>query len=156
MRFRIGWFFAVAATAALLLGILPRSTHHAPPPIPPSIVSSPVVAPAGDSSGVRAGAPSEAGFGSRERLLEHYRKHGHEFGTVSAGEYLRLARELRDRSPGGAVLQAVRSDGAVTRFDRESGAFLAFERDGTIHTFFKPHDGEAYFRRQLARRGESR
>jgi hypothetical protein len=30
-------------------------------------------------------------------------------------------------------------------------AFLAVNRDGTIRTFFKPNDGEAYFRRQASR-----
>lgn len=69
-------------------------------------------------------------------------------------EYLHLAQSLRDRPAGGAVLEAVRGDGVVTRFDRASGAFLACDPDGTIRTFFKPHDGEAYFRRQLARTHE--
>ena len=30
---------------------------------------------------------------------------------------------------------------------------IAFNRDGTIRTFFKPNDGERYYRRQ-AERGE--
>jgi pyocin large subunit-like protein len=63
-----------------------------------------------------------------------------------------MAQELRDRPIDGSVLEAARSDGVVTRFDRASGAFLAFNRDRTIRTFFKPNDGEAYFRRQLNRR----
>jgi pyocin large subunit-like protein len=62
-----------------------------------------------------------------------------------------MARALRDRPPGPGVLEAARADGVVTRFDRESGAFIAFEPDGTIRTFFKPRDGEAYFRRQRDR-----
>jgi len=41
----------------------------------------------------------------------------------------------------------------VTRFDRTSGAFLAFNSDGVIRTFFKPNDGERYFRRQAERDG---
>jgi hypothetical protein len=49
------------------------------------------------------------------------------------------------------VLEAVRTDGVVTRFDRASGAFLAFDRDLTIKTFFRPYDGERYYTRQLAR-----
>jgi pyocin large subunit-like protein len=43
------------------------------------------------------------------------------------------------------------SDGVVSRFDRRSGAFLAFDSDGTIRTFFRPNDGESYFRRQARR-----
>jgi len=92
-----------------------------------------------------------AGFRSEARLREHYDKHGREFDAGSAREYLAMARALRDRPPGPGLLEAARADGVVTRFDRESGAFIAFDADGTIRTFFKPRDGEAYFRRQRDR-----
>ena len=84
--------------------------------------------------------------------MEHYEKHAHEFGSVTIHEYLRMAQELRDRKADDTVIEAVRDDGVVTRYDRKSGAFLAFNPDRTIRTFFKPTDGEAYFRRQLRRR----
>ena len=35
--------------------------------------------------------------------------------------------------------------------ERTSGAFIALNADGTIRTFFKPNNGEAYFRRQSTR-----
>ena len=82
---------------------------------------------------------------------EHFAKHGAEFGNISEDEYLRAAQELRDRTVGGDVLEIVRDDGTVSRFDRSSGAFIAFNRDGTIRTFFKPNDGERYFQRQAQR-----
>jgi len=91
------------------------------------------------------------GFRSHERLVEHFRKHGREFGAVSQDEYLRRAQELRDRPAGGDVLESVRADGVITRFDRSSGAFLAVNQDGTIRTFFRPNLGETYFQRQLTR-----
>jgi hypothetical protein len=95
---------------------------------------------------------AEIGFESPERLLEHFEKHGAEFGAATADGYLLLAQALRDRGVGGPVLEARRSDGVTTRFDRGSGAFIAFDSDGTIRTFFKPNDGENYFWRQLGRR----
>lgn len=96
------------------------------------------------------------GFRDAGHLHEHYQKHGAEFGRISEAEYLRLAQELRDRPAGDDILEAVRADGVITRFDRKGGAFLAFDRDRTIRTFFHPNDGERYFRRQLARgRSES-
>jgi pyocin large subunit-like protein len=91
------------------------------------------------------------GFRTKRKLDEHYDKHGREFGSITKEEYLRLAQELRDASAGGDILEASRDDGTTSRFDRRSGAFLAFEHDLTIRTFFKPNDGEAYFRRQLKR-----
>ena len=94
----------------------------------------------------------DVGFASRQKLVDHYRKHGREFGAVTMEQYLRKAQELRDRPSGGAILETTRPDGAVTRFDRESGDFIAFNRDGVIRTYFRPADGEAYYRRQLGRR----
>jgi pyocin large subunit-like protein len=97
---------------------------------------------------------AEIGFRDRSHLAEHYAKHGAEFGGISRDEYLRAAQTLRDRPAGGDILESVRADGVVTRFDRASGAFLACDPDGVIRTFFRPNDGEAYFQRQL-RRGHS-
>lgn len=94
---------------------------------------------------------SDIGFATRRKFLDHYEKHGHEFGAIRREEYLRRAQELRDRPVTESVLESVRRDGVVTRFDKTSGAFLAFDADLTIRTFFKPNDGENYFRRQSKR-----
>jgi hypothetical protein len=91
------------------------------------------------------------GFRSRKQFDEHFAKHGREFGAVSQLEYLYEAQQLRDAPVGGDVEEIVRSDGSSSRFDRKSGAFLAFNSDGTIRTFFKPNNGESYFRRQAER-----
>lgn len=93
------------------------------------------------------------GFADQRRLDEHFAKHGAEFGAASRQDYLREAQRLRDAPVGGPILQSVRGDGVVTRFDRGSGAFIAFNPNGVIRTFFRPNDGERYFRRQ-AERGE--
>lgn len=92
------------------------------------------------------------GFRSRQRLDEHFAKHGTEFGMISRAEYLRQAQALRDAPVGGNVLEIRRGDGTVSRFDKSSGAFLAFDDNGIIRTYFKPNDGERYFRRQARRR----
>jgi pyocin large subunit-like protein len=135
---------AVVVAAGVWLTQQYRGRTPAPPPVP----SSPgAAAPAPAGREVRG----EIGFRDAEHLQAHYQKHGAEFGRITEAEYLRLAQELRDRPAGGEILEAVRSDGVITRFDRASGAFLAFDRDLTIRTFFQPNDGERYFRRQLGR-----
>jgi len=101
-------------------------------------------------------ARSDVGFRTRALLTEHYAKHGAEFGSPGIDEYLRRAQALRDTPAGGDVLEAVRDDGVVTRFDRASGAFIAFDASGVIRTFFRPRDGERYFHRQAARRYDRR
>ena len=107
---------------------------------------------AAQTTSTPSGSTSSVGFASHEKLQEHYHKHGREFGNVSLEEYLRAAQTLRDQAAGATIIEAVREDGVITRFDRESGAFIAFNRNGIIRTCFKPNDGEAYFRRQLKRR----
>jgi pyocin large subunit-like protein len=94
---------------------------------------------------------SRIGFASRQRLQEHFEKHGAEFGKITIDNYLALAQTLRDQRSGPDILEVTKADGVTTRFDRKSGAFVAFNSDRTIRTFFKPNDGEAYFRRQARR-----
>ena len=93
------------------------------------------------------------GFADQRRLDEHYEKHGAAFGRITRQDYLHQAQLLRDAKAGDPILETVRSDGVVTRFDRQTGAFIAFNANGVIRTFFKPNDGERYYRRQ-AERGE--
>jgi hypothetical protein len=62
-----------------------------------------------------------------------------------------LAQELRDKPVSDDILEAARPDGSFSRFERSSGSFLACNSDKTIRTFFKPHDGERYFQRQIKR-----
>lgn len=106
--------------------------------------------------GIAAEARDRAniGFVDQRRLDEHYAKHGGEFGTITKQDYLRQAQLLRDAAVGGPVLQTVRADGVTTRFDRQTGAFIAVNPNGTIRTFFKPNDGERYYRRQAERGAE--
>lgn len=95
-----------------------------------------------------AGGP---GFRSRRQFDEHFAKHGREFGNITPEEYLHRAQGLRDAPPGGPILEIVKPDGIITRFDKRSGAFGAYNRDRTIRTFFIPNDGERYFKRQASR-----
>ncbi len=91
------------------------------------------------------------GFRSRKQFDEHYQKHGREFGRITQDEYLRLAQELRDAPVGGAILEAIKPGGVISRFDSRKGYFGAYNPDRTIRTFFIPNDGERYFRRQATR-----
>jgi pyocin large subunit-like protein len=130
-----------------LVGFLSGCSAHNPTRAETNRNETPAVQAASPS----AHATSTIGFASRERLAQHYHKHGNEFGNISMEEYLRVAQTLRDHAADATILEAVRSDGVTTRFDRDTGTFIAFNRDGTIRTCFKPNDGEAYFRRQLNR-----
>ncbi len=94
---------------------------------------------------------SGPGFRSKAQFDAHYRKHGAEFGRISKEQYLSLAQALRDAPPNGNILQAVRPDRVISKFDRRKGYFGAYNPDRTIRTFFIPNDGERYFHRQAKR-----
>ena len=155
----------VLVVAAVALGaIFGRGTGEQPPPAltdrsvirPPAIETgttqarAPDVAPAQRGPSHKAWGPS-VGFANRDRYDEHFEKHGAEFGSITKQEYLRRAQALRDAPVGGQILEVVKRDGVITRFDWSSGAFTAFNPNGVIRTFFRPNDGERYFRRQAER-----
>ena|SRR5215831_5270984 len=156
------FWFLTALLIALAALVLPRAASHfapAPPPTPPPVGDS-VANAIGDTSVApdqdREFGPRhpEIGFRSQDRLIEHFQKHGREFHARSADDYLRLAQTLRDRRKGADVLEFVRNDAVTCKYDRETGAFVAYDSDGTLRTFFRPHDGEAYFERQKSRTHE--
>jgi pyocin large subunit-like protein len=91
---------------------------------------------------------SSIGFASKQKLTQHFQKHGAEFGNISLADYLSIAQNLRDRPIGNDILEYVRPDGIASRYDKSSGTFVAFNSDKTIRTCFKPNDGERYFQRQ--------
>jgi hypothetical protein len=135
------WLLAVVAIAAVVFAVSqagPSAGGRAEPS-------------ASGGAGLSQRDGAEIGFRDQERLEEHHEKHGREFGDISQGEYLRRAQALRDAPVGGAILELKRQDGVITRFDRETGSFVAFDPDLIIRTFFRPNQGERYFRRQAAR-----
>lgn len=139
---------AVLVVALVVLRLYPQGSSAVAPraPVPsPAEVTTPVAA------SPNAFGPS-VGFRSPERLREHFEKHGAEFRGADEAGYLALAQALRDATVGGDILESIRSDGVVSRFDRATGTFVAFDADGVLRTCFKPNDGERYFERQAKRR----
>jgi hypothetical protein len=91
------------------------------------------------------------GFRSYEKLRSHYLKHGREFGNITQEQYLAMAQDIRDAPLSKTIIEATQVGGTISRFDRSSGGFIAFNDDLTLRTFFRPDDGEAYFRRAAKR-----
>jgi len=135
----------------LALGCQPPPTTPAEPQTAaPAMQAAASAASVAQAEGLALQGP---GFTSRRSLENHFAKHGREFGSISADEYLALAQRLRDAPVSETILEIVREvDGVITRYDRTTQHFGAYNSDGTIRTFFIPNDGEAYFRRQALRR----
>ena len=154
--FRSFFFAFVCIVAGTWLLCSPRDEQPTVAPVSSGAAAAAVDQPSPtEATAGTAESPAPAsriGFRSRQRLEEHFTKHGAEFNVPTASAYLSLAQQLRDAPPGDDVLEITRpTDGVISKFDRRSGAFLAFDPDSTIRTFFKPNDGEAYFRRQARR-----
>jgi pyocin large subunit-like protein len=89
------------------------------------------------------------GFRSPHVLQDHYTRFGKQFGNITVDQYLHMAQQLRDATPGRRhVLISKRSDGGGSKFDIKRGWFVAFDGDGTLRTFFIPKDGVRYFEAQ--------
>lgn len=131
----------------VVVGLLAMACRTAPPVSQAPGAAAIAAAPA-------APATPRIGFRTEALLDRHFAKHGAEFEGYGRADYLAAAQRLRDTVVGGDILEVKRPDGTSSRFDRGSGAFVAFDPDGTIRTFFRPNDGEAYFRRQARRRQE--
>jgi outer membrane biosynthesis protein TonB len=130
----------------------PKPAVTAPATNPPKPAPTPPAQAAPKATTPPATGPppstSRVGFTSRRSLEDHFDKHGAEFGRITIDEYLAAAKALRDAPLSKDVLEIVRADGVITRFDKRTGNFTAFHDDKTIRTLFRPNDGEAYFRRQ--------
>ncbi len=150
------WILGPVLLAVALLLAHPRGTSHLAPPAPPGGGAAPAATTGVEATGgadLHEPAPRhpEIGFRTHDLLEAHFRRHGREFDAETAEDYLRLAQSLRDRPRGPGVLAFVRNDAVTCKFERETGAFIAYNSDGTIRTFFRPRDGEAYFERQKRR-----
>lgn len=67
----------------------------------------------------------------------------------SFAEYRTAARGFMGGGKGDGVLEGVRPDGDLVRFDPRTGNFGLRSPQGVIRTFFRPKDGMGYFREQF-------
>jgi hypothetical protein len=117
------------------------------------------------SSGEQAGGISETGWrigrsediseiakstrwGRPETLIDHYRRHGADFEAKSAREYARMAHDFYVKAQEEKFPKKIASDGTIRIYDRKTNTFGAYNPDGTTKTFFKPKNGEKYWKRQ--------
>ncbi|HUZ23326.1 MAG TPA: hypothetical protein VMV07_06125, partial [Streptosporangiaceae bacterium] len=71
-----------------------------------------------------------------------------EFGSFS--EYRAAARQFMGGGTPSGVMEGIRSNGDLLRFDPSSGYFGIQSGGGVIRTFFRPDDGIGYFFQQFS------
>jgi hypothetical protein len=102
------------------------------------------------SSPFSAAPRSAQTWGNPASLLDHFARHGADFGAHNAEEYARMASELLLRAKTEGLPAKVDGDGVLRVFDPRTGAFGAYNRDGTTKTFFRTGSRD-YFERQPGR-----
>ncbi len=85
-------------------------------------------------------------FANDGLLVEHFEKHGQEFGYATKEEYLQGANEVINNPSSLHKYEA--EDGDDCYYLQSTNEFVVVSPDGTIRTYFKPDDGVAYFNRQ--------
>jgi filamentous hemagglutinin len=92
-----------------------------------------------------------SGFADAAARVDHFEKHGADFGAKSAHEYEQMARDFLNQPPKPTIVRGVRrGNGDILRYDTESCAFAVMRSDGVIKTFFKPNPNWHGFRSNLA------
>jgi len=87
-------------------------------------------------------------WGRPETLIDHFRRHGADFEAKSAREYAKTAYEFYIIAQKENLPKKIAPDGTVRIYDRKTNTFGAYNPDGTTKTFFKPRNGEKYWKRQ--------
>jgi filamentous hemagglutinin len=85
---------------------------------------------------IAGGAPGR--FAGPTKLLDHYARHGADFGATSAVQYEQAADAFLNGPRGAGVLEKVRTNGDIVRYDPATQAFGVVKPDGTIRTYYKP------------------
>jgi filamentous hemagglutinin len=81
---------------------------------------------------------SPGGFANQTTLLQHFARPGVDFGAASAAQYEQLADAFLNGPLASGVLQKVRANGDIVRYDPAAQAFDVVKPDGTIRTYYKP------------------
>lgn len=97
------------------------------------------------------GKTAQRSFQSEALLQHHYEKHVGEFGEISIPEYLRRANAFAEQEVSKDVVSLLRSDGSISKYCFSTNEFIVINSDGTIRTYFKPEQKEAYWQIELDR-----
>jgi RHS repeat-associated protein len=83
-------------------------------------------------------ASTKAKFGSGAKLLDHFQRHGGDFGAKDAADYQDKAAAFLTGKPADGVQESTRENGDVVRFNPKTQEFGVISSDGTIRTYYKP------------------
>ena len=77
-------------------------------------------------------------FADEAKLLDHFKRHGSDFGSKIASEYEKQASKFLSGKKPPNVLEKIRSNGDIVRYNPTTDEFGVISKDGTLKTYFKP------------------
>ncbi len=93
-------------------------------------------------------ASKAAKWGRAETLVDHFQRHGKDFGAKSAEEYANMASDFLGRAQKENLPTKIDSKGLIRVYEPKTNTFGAYNPDGTTATFYKPPQGQKYWDRQ--------
>lgn len=87
---------------------------------------------------------------AQENADYQFGKNGKDFAALTEADYVQKAHAFVDTPPAG-VQRVQRSNGDSLLYDAGSNTFAVVTSAGAPRTMFKPRDGAAYWRQQVAR-----
>jgi hypothetical protein len=81
---------------------------------------------------------SSATFADTAKLQDHFSRHGSDFGATTATQYQGQASQFLTSARPNEVLEKVRSNGDVVRYNPTTEEFGVISANGSIRTYYRP------------------
>ena len=90
------------------------------------------------SCDIGGGGGTGAQFADNAKLMDHYNRHGSDFGAKTPAEYVQQADVFLTGQMSPGTLQKTRANGDVVRFNPATDEFGVISSSGVIRTYYKP------------------
>ncbi|HEY3940443.1 MAG TPA: hypothetical protein VGL97_23650 [Bryobacteraceae bacterium] len=89
---------------------------------------------------VAGGAPKNTGakFTDDAKLQSHFEDHGGDFGARTEAEYQQQASDFLTRIKPQGVLEKIRPNGDIVRYNPATEEFGVLSKSGAVRTYYKP------------------
>jgi filamentous hemagglutinin len=80
--------------------------------------------------------PLTRGFIDHFQALDHFSRHGSEFGAITFAQYVDLADNFLGSPRDAEILEGVRTDSSIVRYNPRTNEFGVITHDRIIKTYF--------------------
>jgi hypothetical protein len=134
-RFKVGEKIKRSITKSDTSKGSPPAQNETPPKLSPKSAEAKPDSKQADNPSSKTGSGK---FASQAKLQDHFERHGSDFGAQSPAEYQDQASNFTTGEKPAGVLEKVRPNGDVVRYDPNTDEFGVASRDGIIRTYYKP------------------